>query len=120
MLTRKHRLATGWSTGFAGAIFAVAAGLQAAGFDWQAWGMQVSLLLVPVVGIPVMFYLNYLAETYLPPAAFAFIGVGVATLGDLLHSYITGHVFNPITALWLGTLQDFLYNFAKKLVGQSS
>jgi len=120
-MERRHKLATWGGTGLAGIIALVFAAFNVAGFDWAAWGLDTSKLLIPAIGIPVMFYLRYFANNKIPKPLLPWVGVGIATGGDYIAAYLTGTpTLNPILRVALFGIMDGCYTFAKELVGDSA
>lgn len=115
---RRHKLATIGGTGLA-AFFALLAGLLT-GFDWQAWGLDLSKLVVPVLAIPALYFARLVVGSYVPKALLPILGVVVATVGEWLHTLAAGGALNPIVIVFLAGVADILYTIAKEAVGETA
>jgi hypothetical protein len=117
-MERRHKLAAIGGTGLSAALVLLAGVLT--GFDWQAWGLDLTKLVVPVVAIPVLYFARLAVGTYIPKSLLPVVGVALATAGDFLHTLVAGGTINPILVVLLAGVADILYTIAKEAVGDAA
>ena len=113
-MERRHKLAAIGGTGLSGLLVLLAGVLT--GFDWQAWGLDLTKLVVPALAIPALYFARLAIGTYIPKALLPVLGVALATVGDYLHALVAGGTVNPILIVLLAGIADILYTIAKEAV----
>ena len=84
-------------------------------FDWSAWGIEATSLLIPAVMIPVLFYLRQFTGDNIPKALLPLVAVALGTAGDYFHSVTFGGAWGVVAGTALGALGDVFYTVAKEL-----
>jgi hypothetical protein len=77
-------------------------------FDWTNFGMGAISALVPVVTTLAVWLGREFLPVKVPRVAIPIVAVVLATLLDLLTTYIAGGVFNPLVGALLGAAAVFL------------
>jgi hypothetical protein len=114
-LERRHKVATAWATLGALAVAGGLGGIHAA-FDWNAWGISTTTMLVPALVIPVLFYLRQFTANGIPTQLLPIVAVALGVAGDYLHSLVFQGDWGVVAGVALGALADVFYTVAKELV----